>query len=429
MSKSGKSVSKTSSDNNSDQKKASTLVYRYKDVKFDNIEVSELNKEASQPIAYINYNDVERNAKTKILMQSGKIKITSHGIPALDKPDSKTNFYPDDSKREFIKVPLDPLQPACVELIKHLEKVDNWAGSEEMRKKLFGKRASKYQYQSCIKTPKVEDANGDGDSDEENKEPKKTRKDKNGKEYPIVDYVKMKFNIVPSGKGKINKTVLKRIEGGKKVSVRADTITDIANEIKFLSEIRFVFYYNKIWANKNPAPGATVIPYGIGFKIMAIEYTPSAGKSVDPEEIEFMSSDEEDDEVSPNKKAKMDDEENSSSDKEEKENNSEDEEKKTKGKKNGSDTPGKKSKGKQVVEENEDEEENKEISPKKSSKKSKKAKIEDEDKEQDEEISPKKNSKKSSKKSKKAKIEDEDEDDEEEEIKPNKKGKSASKNK
>lgn len=422
MSKSGKTVSKTSSDNGSDQKKSNTLVYRYKDVNFDNVEVSELNKEGSQPIAYINYNDTKRgDAKTKILMQSGKIKLTSHGIPALDKPDSKNKYYPDDSKREFIKIPLDPTQPACVDLTKHLEKVDAWAGSEEMKKKLFGKRASKYQYQPCIKTPKVED-DGDGDSDEESKAPKKTRKDKNGKEYPIVDYVKMKFNVIPSGKGRLNKTVLKRIEGTKKVSVKADTITDIANEIKFLSEIRFVFYYNKIWANKTPANGATMIAYGLGFKIMAIEYTPSVGKSVDPDEIEFMTDEEDEDDnkdekASPSKKdkttkpAKLDDEEQSASDQEEDqdkqeeekqeeekhsdEENHSDEEKKNKGKKKGSDTPGKKSKGKQVEEES------------------------------DEEISPKKSSKKPSKKSKKAKIEDE----EEEVIKPKKRSKSASKSK
>lgn len=297
-------ASDTKNSENESAMKTSTPIYRYKDVKFEHAEVSDLNKEGSQPLAYINYADPDRKANTKILVQSGKIKITSHGIPQLDKEGSNNNYYPDDSKREFIKIPLDPEQPPCVELRKHIEAAEEWAGSEEMRIKLFGKKkADKYQFLPCIKTPqKSEDNDDDDDDDEENddnqdneksKKQKKGKKgDDNKKKRPVIDYVKMKFNMIGDNKtGRINKTKLTKVEGKQKTRVIANTVTEIANEVTFRSEIKFIFYYNKIWVNKTAAQGSTKIMYGLGFKIMAIEYTPGSGSSLNTETIEFLSDD------------------------------------------------------------------------------------------------------------------------------------------
>lgn len=259
-------------------------IYKYKDIIFSNIEISELNREGTQPLSYINYNDPVRNMRTRILVQTGKIKLTSHGIPPLDREDSKNHYYPDDSKREFIKIPLDPDQPACVDLKKFLEKVDSWAGSSEIRRRLFGKKEDKYEYQSCIKFPLRRD------DDESNDE----KSDNVKNDRSAVEYVKMKFNVVQQGKERVNRTkIVKNMGGGQKEQINAITITDIANEIKFLSEVRLIFYFSKIWANKIPAQGASKIMYGIGFKVMAIEYTPNIRNIFDVDNIDFLPDEEE----------------------------------------------------------------------------------------------------------------------------------------
>ena len=422
---------KSESAGNDGQKAAP--VYRCKDVDFSNAQASELNKEGTQPLSYINYSDPVLNAETKILVQSGKFKVTGHGIPNLTDETSKGgNFYPDDSKREFIKIPLDPEQPACVELRKHFEEADEWAGSDEMRNQLFGKRADKYEYQPCVKTPEPRD-NDDDD--------KKSSLKKFKKEYPIYSYIKMKFNMRQTGKERVNITRLKKVDGKTKNFVKAKTITDIANEIRFLSEVKIIFYYNKIWANKTPAQGAKKIMYGLGFKIIAIEYTPNVGKGLKSEDIDFLS-EEEDGEETPTKEksgAKFDDDDDDSKD-------DEDEDEK----------PSKKSKSKKPKkgrdeEEEEDEEEEDDKPQKKGKGKDKKPKKssddeededekdedeqdgEDEEEDEDEPVvkkGKKANDKKASdKKSKKPKDDDDEEESEEREIKPKRKskGKSSSK--
>ena len=486
MSKSGKASKKTNAVNNSEENSTSNAVssaaapvYRYKDVNFANAEVSELNKEGRQPLAYINNKDPVRNAETKILVQTEKIKITSHGIPQLDKEDKDDGFYPDDSKREFIKVPLDPEQPACVNLRKHLEGADAWAGSSAMRKKLFGKRADEYQYQPSIKTPQK--PKNDDDDDDDKPKKGKGKNVKGGvqkKEYPIIDYVKMKFNVVTEGKGRVNKTKLKKVDGKTKTIVKADTITEVANEVNFLSECRFVFYYNKIWANKTPAQGATKIVYGLGFKVMAIEYTPGAKKGFGSADIDFLSEEDEDEEKpakkTTNSKGKpapklddSDDDENNEEDEdddkpkkgtdkskpkveskgkgknskkadsEDEDNDEADDDEEEISAKKASPKKGTDKKSKKADDDEEDDDDE-EISAKKvpskkgADKKSKKADEDEEAEDDDEEVPIKKAGKKGTdKKSKKAKDEDEDEEDEEaeEEIKPKKrpaKGKSTS---
>lgn len=423
-SKKGNNKSVTSQNNeDTGSKSAQTKIYRYNKLNLDAYaEVSELNKEGQQPLAYINYNDPDLNSPTKILVQTDKIKITSHGIPSLSKEGDKNNYYPTDDKREFIKVPLDPEQESCVKLRKFLEKVDEWAGSEEMRIKLFGKRASKYQYQKCIKSPEAKDDDeDDGDDDDKPKKGKKAKKSGDEKKkYPPMDYVKMKLNVVGSGSGRINVTKLKRIEGSKKTFVKADTVTEVANEIRFLSEIKIIFYFNKIWANKTVAQGATVIPYGMGFKVIAFEYTPHVGKGVNTDEVDFISEEEEEDDdqeqvqTKKSSKAKnspkMDDDENENDDNEDEED--EDDSKKNSKNKNKSETSSKNKKSSKKTDDDDDE-------------------GDDEDDDVPVTKAGKKNEKKKSKKSKKDEDDEENEEDEED-IKPKKKrekGKSSSKGK
>ena len=418
---------------------AAVKVYKYKEIKFKNSDVSELNKSGAQPMAFINYNDPNLQSKNKILVQSGRIKMTSGGIPPLDKdnPNAK-GYYPNNSKREFIKIPLDPEQDACIELRKHLEEADKWAGSEEMRKKLFGSGWKKYVYTPCIKSPKFDEEEDDSNDKKGKKEKPKfvTAKDgreyrvrsgKDGKEYMVMDFVKMKFNILINKKDsklgnkkskndddddddnngqeeRIIKTKIKKVLGkNNKKTIDVKSISDIAKEIRYQSEIRFIFYYNKIWANKIASQGTDIKPYGLGLKIMSIEYTP--GKSaINADNVEFRSDDEDEEENKVTKKSsskknvKLDDDDDEKDDDEK-----EDEEVETK----------KKSKGKSKDSDEEDEK----ITKKKSKGKSKDSDEEEEEVPDDEEEEGSSSKKKQSKK-KKAKVEEEEEEEEEEQEEP-----------
>ncbi|AGD92277.1 hypothetical protein LBA_00358 [Megavirus lba] len=391
MSKVIKKTSKSSPTSSENNKKVK--VFRYKNVNFKNVKVSDLKKGEGQPLCYINYEDPQTDDEVKLIVQSGTIKLVDHGIPGIHE-----KFCPTDDKREFIKIPLDNNQPACVELRKHAEQADEYFGSNKMRKQIFKNRADDYQYQPIIRTPQEKD-DDDDDNDKKKSKENKVR----------YDFIKMKFNMIGDKENRVNKTKLIELKGDKKVSVRADTITEVANNIRFLSEIKFIFYYTKVWANTSKPQGGGKKLYGVGFKVMAITYTPSKGKGVNVDDLEFDSDSDDDNEVvekSPkSKKNKLDDDEEDEDDNKNDNDNNEEEEEEEPVK-----TSSKKSKHK-----NEEEDDDDEVEEKPTTKNNKK--------------STKKPSKKSTKK---VVSEEEEEEEEEEEIKPKKrasKNKSPSKNK
>jgi hypothetical protein len=49
-----------------------------------------------------------------------------------------------------------------------------------------------------------------------------------------------------------------------------------------------LFTYNKLWANKQPTVGSKLKLYGIGFKIMVIEYVPGISKGPDLSQCDFI---------------------------------------------------------------------------------------------------------------------------------------------
>ena len=243
---------------------------RYDQVIMENICIDELKKEGQQDMAYINLNDTVTKQKKSITVQtSGQIKMVGGGIPQLDSERKKTTGketkgnFPDDTKREFIKLPLDPEQPACVKLRNFMERVDEYFGSEEVRKKVFGANASKYEYLACIREPQE-----GGDDDNTPKDPTKPQ-------YIKYDTCKMKFNMEWGSDPRKCITKLKKVVDGKKTPVTANTITDIAKEIRYQSNIKLVFQFTKLWANKTATPPSKFRSYGVGFKIIAIEYEPS----------------------------------------------------------------------------------------------------------------------------------------------------------
>lgn len=393
-----KKVNKNASPKNNSDSESKTIIYRPNTIDCDRIDIADWNKDGKQWNAWLNYQDPNLNSNTKILLQTKTIELKHHGIPRIG--EGEDAFIKSDADREYIKIPLTPGEPGCEELKQQFKALDEFFSSDDMCKKLFGKRANGYKYVTCVKTPKIkEDSDSDSD-DEDNKKKKKNTKNKGKQEGPPVEYIKAKFNMIQDNGKKINRTKLIKSSGGKKEEVNADTVTEIANEVRFLSKTKYIILVNRIWAAKSVLPGADKKMYSLGVKVMAIEYTPGASTGLNSKNLAFMSDDEDEEEVvkptkSPNK----------SSQKQKQKLDSDDEDN---------------------DDEKEDDEEELKSSNKSSNKKSKKQDDDDNDEDDEEEgekIEVKKSSKKSSKKA--SKKQDSDEEDEEEIVKPKKKSSKA----
>ena len=288
--------------------KSNVPVYKYNEIDFNNVQVSEPKKFGRQKSSFIFYNDPKLNSETRILVQTDKIKLINHPIPRLDPEGTANGFYPDDSKREFIKISLDNEQKSCRKLRKNLEDIDAWANSLRIKKILFGNNYNDYIYQPCIKIPKKDD--------EKDKKP-------NAPKFPQCDWVKMNFNIFNTEKEKIIKTVLRKTGVQKPIPVKE--IQDIANEITLNTELRLVFQYSKIWIFGTKSAGSNKTLYGVGFKVMTIQYTPGISKRLNIDDIEFRSGDEDSNDSNDSKeKPKSDDKKSKNIEITKKQNKSED---------------------------------------------------------------------------------------------------------
>ncbi|RYX78501.1 hypothetical protein EON71_01130, partial [bacterium] len=105
---------------------------------------------------FINVEDKGRDCP--VLIQTDSIKLVSYGIPrpkngAINTNSSAHNIDSDkDQLIDYIKLPLDDSQPACVDLKKHLEEVDQFFGSDKFKTRtdVFGKNAKNYTYSPLI---------------------------------------------------------------------------------------------------------------------------------------------------------------------------------------------------------------------------------------------------------------------------------------
>ncbi|CAH6420954.1 Hypothetical protein MVR_LOCUS216 [uncultured virus] len=401
--------SKTPSSENSPSGAGSTsAVLRYKDIKFTNVEASDMNRE-KQPLSYIKHNGA------RLLVQADWINLEYHGIPLLANDEHPDRYHKDDSTRGFIKIPLDPKQKACRELRAHLEAADKWAQSSTLKKKLFGDKAKDHNYMSLIKTP----------------EPIEESKKKPGKDYPIIDYVKMRFHTeFPSG---VMATRLNRVDKDKKrTPITVETVTDIANDVGYKSNIKFVFYYPKIWADKTKQNGANFYRYSLSLKVMVIDFEPNEKMGGGGGDVDCLDSDDEGAGVTATVTQKLadSDEEGSNSEASDPSEQSDDEEPPKASPKKPESKSKSKSKAKPESDDEGSADDSEEVPPKSSPKKpdpksKSKAKAESEDDESEEEKpkSPSKSKGKSSKtkKPKKSKKVDSDDEDSGEEIKSVKK--------
>ena len=135
-------------------------------------------------------------------------------------------------------------------------------GSDEFKEKMFGSKASKYQYQPIYRTPLEEDED--------------VKKDPNKKDYgPRQPYMKLKIDTsFPDGKVKSH--VFSSIPGanGKRTRTKVEginSIDDIASHICFMSKIRPIGRPVKLWAQPANKKDPT---YGLTIKMAKVEVEP-----------------------------------------------------------------------------------------------------------------------------------------------------------
>lgn len=290
----------------SESSKPSVGNLRYKDIKIEDIVLEEAPKsDGPQTIWFMNQNNTVLKQKTPMRLQTGKIKMTGGGIPQLDSEREKRNQktygnYKSDEDREFMKIPLDPKQKACNDLKDFMTMLDEHYGSEEFRKKHFKTKWEQYMYSPCVREPQTQDE--EENSDEDGKASKNKKKAVVESKYPKLDTCKMKFDT--ERETHKNRTKLVKNVDGKKTRVVADTITEIAKEIRFQSTCKFVFTFAKMWAQKLPSKKGGSKDYGIGFKILAIEYEPGEASNFGGDAEFDSNSDEDEEEEVDTKKSK-----------------------------------------------------------------------------------------------------------------------------
>jgi len=224
-----------------------------------------LNERSAQSLSFPKYLYQHLGKDGQFVFLTEQISLTQYGIPSLGL------FYPEDSKRSFIKIPIDPNQPNCVQLGNMLKQIDEIASSDKTKNFIFGKMAKNYGYNKICHDPAdMEEIDLDDDYDDHyNKKPALKKPVK----FP---YFKAKLGKKDLNTGEYEfdtKVYLKESNDDNKTltELPVTCMTDLDKYIIFGSKVRLLIYMNKLWADKAKGPGYPYKKYGIGFKIIQIE--------------------------------------------------------------------------------------------------------------------------------------------------------------
>lgn len=173
------------------------------------IDISALKTGYGQPFSLITYDNYP------LIIETGPIVLSHYAIPSLTNDNQKHNYYPDDSKRSFIKI---QLTKDTDYLRKIMEDADNYFSSDKARKKMFNLKYKKYEYIPIIKIS-------------------------NNTKVKYPDSIKVNF-LTSTDKSKV-KTIVKKHD---KI-IEADTVTKIADHITKLSTVKFTIQFFKLWVS------------------------------------------------------------------------------------------------------------------------------------------------------------------------------------
>jgi hypothetical protein len=244
-------------------------------------DLEENTRSKGQRTAFPRYDHPTLGANAPIIIQCPWFELDCYGIPR------KSDYYKDDSQRMFNKNPLNQ----NIDEIKAFSEnvpiaIDNWASSDEFKKKLFGDKHNKYkEYQSCFRLPQEE---------EEDTKPKKDKK-----VYPRHPYMKFKIDTTYP-ENKIRTVVFTSImENGKRIRNKVEgieTIDEFSNYLTYKCRYRPIIRLVKFWAQPSNMKEPT---FGFTFKLIKVEIEPAPKKGTDIREFleadTFLDSDKESD--------------------------------------------------------------------------------------------------------------------------------------
>ena len=243
--------------------KVKDMTIKYTDLDVSRISASELQeneRSRGQKIAYPRYDHPIFGPDQSLMIQCPFMHIISGGVPRI------SEYYENDSKRGFVKTPLDESNPDVLIFINKIKEADALFSSYQFASKLLGPKYNKYKYQPLFR--KTND-NQDDDDDEDTK--KKVVKKYN---VPNLPYIKLKIDT-EYGTGNI-KTQLYRSEMINNKRIRTEindimTIDDFAGIVCFQSKFRPIIRFIKFWAH----PSSRKDPeWGAIFKIIKAEVEP-----------------------------------------------------------------------------------------------------------------------------------------------------------
>ena len=230
----------------------------FKDFKPSDITVTEFQESkdttAVQLTAFLNYG----GDRGRLELQTPWIQLDYGGVPRTD------DYHATEKSRCCIRVPLrESLNSDIAMFYSKFNELDKHLGSDEIKTKLFGKKASKYRFSNSVNHPQV-------DEDD----------DKSATKPPTIKCrIAAKFdkNDVSEIKTEVYQTTLTP-EG--KVSNRehivVNSIDEFANIVRFRSKIRLIVQPIRLWAAKTLPPGADKMTYGVIWQVKGIEVEPSA---------------------------------------------------------------------------------------------------------------------------------------------------------
>lgn len=221
------------------------IVKKCKHVKIDEIEISSLVQYHNYDLkkyAHISYN--ENKTKHKLIVTTDKMKIPNY-----------ETIIPHGTTDPIMVIPLDMKQKSCKVLNKFIQKIDVLFNSEKIKKNLFAKKASRYEYQPILKYYGIDD------------------KDK-------INYATFNLLAETSNRQIVFKTKFRQSNGKSKKDIEMKSLSDITDRIKQGAKINFIFYCSKVWANTQIDKETNMYNYGVEITIVIMEYKPSKKDTV-----------------------------------------------------------------------------------------------------------------------------------------------------
>ena len=171
------------------------------------------------------------------------------------------NSYDTVEKKSVISIPNNTNNAESIAYFKIFKDLDAILGSDEFKKRIFGKNSKKAKYSPIVKVPTAKDdnANDDDDDDDDAKKSKSKKKGKGDKKdekprEPPMEYITTKFDLDYDTK-KIKTKIYKLAEDEKgkltpECEINAETIEDVKKHIKFRTQVLPIILVTKIWSDQ-----------------------------------------------------------------------------------------------------------------------------------------------------------------------------------